>query len=169
MKFWAKRTMLLDISVYFQSCMEWVYHIQHLRTNSVKRMKFLCSKRNFLDFHVVKLYASGCSVISHWIGSTVTSLCVQIVWKRNILCVVQEIFLMCMLQRYSVICHWIYDFQTWLVDMLQELLDFYLCKIKMSQISISLISRKSFFVSRPFDIRSFMFFCEFYATIDLGI
>jgi hypothetical protein len=74
--------MLLDtsISVYFQSFMEWVYHNQHLRTSCVKRMKhFLCSKGNFLDVRVVKLYASVCSVILHWIGSTVTSFCVQFV------------------------------------------------------------------------------------------
>jgi hypothetical protein len=74
----SKKNMLLDIL----SFMEWVYHIQFLRTDCVKRRKVLCSKGNFLDFHVVKLYALGCSVISHWIGSTVTSFCVKIVWKR---------------------------------------------------------------------------------------
>jgi hypothetical protein len=75
----SKKNTLLDISVYFQSFMELVHHIQLLRTNCMKRGKFLCSKGNFLDFHVVKLYASECSVISHWMESTVTSFCVQIV------------------------------------------------------------------------------------------
>ena len=43
---------------------------------------FVSSKGNVLDFHVVKLYASGCSVHSHWIGTTVTRFCLQIMWKR---------------------------------------------------------------------------------------
>jgi hypothetical protein len=51
----SKKNMLLDIYVYFHSFMEWVYHIQHVRTNCVKRMKVLCSKEIFLIFHVVKL------------------------------------------------------------------------------------------------------------------
>ena len=118
----SKKNMLLDISVYFQSFMEWVYHIQLLRTNCVKRRKFLYSKGNFLDFHVVKLYASGCSVISHWIGSTVISFCVLVnpVKKmKDFLCCSRNFPDVNVVKLYaqgcSVIWHWIYHLQTWYV------------------------------------------------------
>jgi hypothetical protein len=72
--------MLLDISVYFQSFIECIDHNQRFCTNCVKKIKhFLCCKRNFLDVHVMKLYAPGCNVISHWNESTVTTICIQFV------------------------------------------------------------------------------------------
>jgi hypothetical protein len=84
-----------------------------------EKEEILFSKVHFLDFHVVKLYASGCSAISQSIGSTITSFCVQIVWKRwKIFCAVQKNFpdvnvVKLYAQGYSVIWHWIYHLQTY--------------------------------------------------------
>jgi hypothetical protein len=168
-KFWAKN-MLLDtsISVYFQSFMEYVYHNQHLRTRCVKRMKqFLCSKGTFLDVHVVKLYASVCSVISHWIGSTVTRFCVQIMWKKYVLCCSRNFpdlhVVKLYAQGYSVICDWIYHLQTWYVAGIAWYLLIQTCVFKLKRYKYPYLwipeieVVESFFVFRPFVIQSFVF------------
>jgi hypothetical protein len=171
MKFWAKRI----------CCWIYLYIFYHLWNGSTissfyvqivwKGGNFCALKEIFLIFMLWNYMHRD--VVSFRIGLGLLQ--PDIVWKRWKISVLFKKFSWC--ECYKVICARILCHLA--LDLSPPNMIFcrncFICiyadlciKIKTSQIFLSLISRKSFFVSRPFVIQSFVF-CEFYATMDLGI